>query len=138
MKNRYFVSGITILFGVLLLLIPTVLFPVCSSEEMKMACYYTARTELGLGFFVVLMGAVSLFTANAGVRIGCGLAQAGAGILVLLYPAKLTGLCKMGEMLCRMRTFPALIVTGVLLIVLSIGNAVYLIRKDRKDYGKAN
>lgn len=36
----------------------------------------------------------------------------------------------MSDMACRIQTFPALIVAGILLSVLSIINILYLIRKD--------
>lgn len=136
MKNRLITSFIYIVLGVLLILIPTKLFPVCSSGNMKMSCYYTARAELGLGALVILLGAAAILSANDGIRGGLSIAQFGIGILVLLYPTKLIGLCKMSDMKCRIQTLPALIVVGVLLIILSAVNAVYLIGKEWKLHDK--
>jgi hypothetical protein len=49
------------------------------------------------------------------------------GVLLIFIPTVLAPVCDM----CRMQTLPALIVVGVLIIVLSIVNVFYSIR--RKD-----
>lgn len=132
MKNRSIYSLLTVVLGLLVVLVPTVLFPVCDSSEMRMACYYSGQTAIGQGCLIVLLGVISFFFSNKGVRAGISIAQLLNSILVLIYPAKLIGLCKMETMDCRMKTFPAIIVVGTLLIVISLANSVYLILKSRK------
>ena len=126
MKNRISISVLFILSGVLLVLIPTVLFPVCSTEKMKMACYFTKKAEIGLGIVIAALGVLYFFFKNEGVRLGISLSQILLTVLVLAYPLKLIGICKNSEMACRVKTLPALIVASVLLGVVSIGNSLYL------------
>lgn len=126
MKNRISISILFILSGLLVVLIPTVLFPVCSAEKMKMACFFTKKTEIGLGIVIAAIGALYFFFKNEGVRLGLSLTQILLSALVLLYPTKLIGICKNTEMACRVKTLPALIVVTVLLGVVSIGNSLYL------------
>ena len=126
MKNRISISILFILSGLLVVLVPTVLFPVCSTEKMKMACYFTKKAEIGLGIVIAAIGALYFFFKNEGVRLGLSLTQILLSALVLLYPTKLIGICKNTEMACRVKTLPALIVVTVLLGVVSIGNSLYL------------
>lgn len=85
------VSVLYIFLGIVLVLIPTKIFPVCDSEKMKMACYYTKQAEIGLGLLVTLLGIISTVFKNSNVRLGISLSQLGAAILVFLYPIKLIG-----------------------------------------------
>lgn len=126
MKNRIIVSIIYIVLGILLALVPTVLFPTCDATEMKMACYYTKQAEVGLGVLVAVLGIVALLSKNADVRSGLSLAILGIAVLVVVYPLYLTGLCKMSDMMCRLRTLPALILISVVIGVVAIINFLYL------------
>lgn len=126
MKNRVIVSIIYIVLGILLALVPTVLFPTCDATEMKMACYYTKQAEVGLGVLVAVLGIVALLSRNASVRSGLSLAILGIAVLVVAYPLYLTGLCKMSDMMCRLRTLPALILISVVIGVVAIINFLYL------------
>ena len=126
MKNRIIVSIIYIVLGILLALVPTVLFPTCDATEMKMACYYTKQAEVGLGVLVAVLGVVALLSKNASVRSGLSLAILGIAVLVVVYPLYLTGLCKMSDMMCRLRTLPALILISVVIGVVAIINFLYL------------
>ena len=98
---------------------------------MKMACYYTKQAEIGLGILITLLGIVFIAAKNENIRIGISISQLLVALLVFLYPIKLIGLCKMSTMACQMRTLPALTVAGVFLVVISAGNLLYLIRKDK-------
>ena len=136
MKNRIGIAIAYVVLGVLLILIPTKLFSVCGTSEMKMACYYTQRTVIGIGFVVAVLGAVTILFKNAAIRFGISIAQLGFAALVFLYPLKLIGLCKMSTMHCQVGTKPALIIAGIILIVLSVGNAAYLYIKELRVVSK--
>ena len=132
MKNRIITALLFILSGLLTILAPTVLFPVCSSE-MKMACFYTAKAEIGVGAVILILGIVTLALSDRKARLGISIAQFLNAILVLALPLKLTGICKMSEMACRAKTLPALIVISVILLVTAGVNAGYLAVTGGKD-----
>lgn len=132
MKNRVLSSAVYIVLGILLVLTPTVLLPTCNSESMKMACYYTGRAEIGLGILIIILGGILFVFSKEEIREGISIAQIGIGVLILLYPTKIIGLCGMSDMDCRVQTFPALIVISVILIVVSVVNILYITRKKQK------
>lgn len=126
MKNRIIFSLANIILGVLLILVPTVLLKPCSHEEMKMACYYTSRAEIGIGAFIIFLGVATALAKGKEIRTGISIALLGAGILAIAFPLKLTGLCGMSSMACHVKTLPGIVVVSVLLEALSIINIVFL------------
>lgn len=131
MKNKASISILHILLGFLILLTPTVIFPVCSGE-MKMNCDYTGQAEIGLGVLIVLLGAISLILPEK-VRAGINIAISGIGILTILFPVKLIGVCRNNIMTCNTATRPMLVVTGGVVFFVSVINAVYLLKKEEVD-----
>lgn len=134
MKNRIGFSITYILLGALLSLIPTVIFPVCQSEK-KMSCYYTSRAEFGIGIIIIILGVAYILFKSEELRAGISLSIAVNSILIVLLPLKLTGLCKMSDMACRIGTLPALIVIAIIIAAVSIGNFVYILiaSKSKKN-----
>ena len=129
MKIRIIFAAAFILLGLLVILAPTVLFPVCESE-MKMACFFTKKAEIGAGLVIAALGVIYFFLKNKDIRLGISIAQFLNAGLVLAFPAKLTGLCKMSDMACRVKTYPALIVLSVLLALTAAVNIVFLIKSE--------
>ena len=132
MKNRFIVSIATIILGILVVLIPNAIFPVCESMEMKMSCYYSGQAVTGVGILITLLGIAALFIGNENIRLGISIAQVLNAILVLALPLKLTGLCKMESMDCRKATLPAWIVVSVLLIIINVAGVVLISIKNRE------
>ena len=129
MKNRIIFAAAFVLLGLLVILAPTVLFPVCESE-MKMACFFTKKAEIGAGLVIAALGVIYFFLKNKDIRLGISIAQFLNAGLVLAFPVKLTGLCKMSDMACRVKTYPALIVLSVLLALTAAVNIVFLIKSE--------
>jgi len=132
MKNRTFFALAFVLLGLFTILAPTVLLPVCESEK-KMACYYTAQAEIGIGILIAVLGVVYFFLKKESTRLGIAIAEFFTSGLVLAFPLKLTGLCKMSDMACRVKTYPALIVVAILLIVVSIIDIFFLARSEKQE-----
>ena len=133
MKNRIIIAALFIISGLLVILGPTALFPVCSAEKMKMACYYTSKAEIGLGSLIGVLGIVYFFFKDKGVRLGLSIAQLANAVLILLYPLALTGLCGKEDMDCRVGTLPALIVLSVVLGVTAIVNILFFARSKKQS-----
>ena len=131
MKNRIIFAAVFVLLGLLVILAPTVLFPVCESE-MKMACFFTKKAEIGVGLLIAAIGVVSFFLKNKDIRIGLSIAQFLNAALVLALPLKLTGLCKKSDMACRVKTLPALIVLSVLLAIVA-ASEIFILAKSEQE-----
>ena len=126
MKNKVAVSILFVVLGILILLAPTVIFPVCPAD-MKMHCQYTKQAEIGIGILIAVLGIVAFFFSEE-IRAGISLAVAGIGILEIAIPTKLIGVCGSNMMTCHSATRPLLVVLGVLTIIVSVANSVYLLK----------
>jgi len=84
-------------------------------------CRWPAITPLAI---------IGLFVAEA-TRAGLDIANAVLGVLVILVPTVLIGVCKGAMMHCHMVTLPTLVVLGVLTTVFSV-IAAYLDLKPAK------
>ena len=133
MKNRVIFGLLFIAAGVLIILSPTVLFPVCGAHEMKMACYYTKQAEIGIGGLIAALGVVYLLFSNKDLHIGLSIAQLFSAVTVILYPLKLTGLCKMADMACRVKTLPALVVLSILLAVIAVISIIIQAKRNENS-----
>ena len=119
MPRKLFAAISQIVLGALIAIAPQTFAHVCAVKDMPMACRYTARVALGLGVVIALLAIIGFF-APSRVRAGLDIANAVLGVLVVLVPTMLVGVCRGSMMHCHMVTMPTLIVLGVLLAVLSM------------------
>jgi len=116
------------LLGILVILTPWVLFPVCEMEglylktaagvEMPMKCGWTARAETGIGALIVVAGGLLTARSTPETRQAVGVFSVAAGILVVLFPTILIGMCQLADHPCRQLTLPALEILGVIIIII--------------------
>jgi hypothetical protein len=124
MKNPRAYGIVLLASAVLLVLIPWLLFPVCgvgryASESMgpvnAHGCYKTLIAETILAVVMVLVSAAAIFAPRRNViRLASAFAVIAAAFAVL-FPSTITGICKMQTMPCVYGTYPALIVSAVLM-----------------------
>lgn len=125
MKNKIGISIINTIIGALLILVPTVIFPVCTGD-MKMNCMYTEKVAIGIGVVIIILGVFSFFISRK-VRIGVEIAIAVLGAFIVSVPTVLIGVCN-SDMTCNIATKPALIILGGVLLIVNVANNVYLLK----------
>lgn len=130
MNKKLFAAVPQIVFGVLIAIGPQTFAHVCEVGDTPMACHYTAQTELGIGAAIAVLAAIGLFV-DGKIRAGISIANIAFGVLTIMVPTTLIGVCKGAMMHCHMVTMPVLIVLGALLIVVS-AIAAYLDAKPSK------
>ena len=108
---------LTMLCGILLSIAPFTFSPVCAAAEKIMKCNWTARAELGVGIIIAILSFLSLLPFMKNYAKGMNLAILLNGILALLLPTVLIGVCKSSQMCCRTLAQPALIVLSTLIVV---------------------
>ena len=111
---------------------PQSLFAVCEfNPEKAMKCHWMARAELGIGAVMALLGLGSMRSPSA--QLSRGLLAAGGllGILTMLLPTKLIGVCMNVHMQCVTLTRPALLVLGTA-AVLTGALGVWLLRDSQR------
>jgi len=129
------IGALLVILGILVILTPWVLFPVCEMEglylktasgvQMPMKCGWTARAETGMGALIMVAGGLLIARGSPETRQAVGVFSVATGILVILFPTVLIGMCAMAEHPCRQLTLPALEILGVIVIIIG----AYLIWK---------
>lgn len=103
-----------------------------SSMTSPMKCFWTARAELGIGFLISVAGLLLVLLRRRQARFGLTLALGLNGILALLIPLVLIGVCSDAQSSCRVLALPALSILSSFVIVLSVINAIYLYKTEKK------
>lgn len=129
-KNK--ITGIVIaLLGLLTALIPTVIFKVCAAMDGKfMKCHWTSQVEVALGIAVLVLGLLIVLSKENAAASAYAVASAVNGVLVILIPTVVIGVCGSADMPCHSGTKPALIIAGALIAAAGLINTVsYLVSK---------
>lgn len=140
-KRNRIIAAVLILIGLLIILTPWYIFPICEIAEKSgtlqmetggnndmnmesgshMTCWYTAEAEAGTGALVILAGLVLLALPNRDSRRSLGIIAAGLGVVTVLLPTYLIGMCtSFPDTPCNIGTKPALILLGALTVITGI------------------
>lgn len=129
MKNKKAAGLIAIGLGVLVTLIPEVIFPVCTDmielmngKALYMKCHWTAMAELLVGGLIIFDGILLVAFKKYETRLALSILQFLLGVSVLLIPTLLIGMCETAAMACRVGTEPGLIVVSAIIMAVSIVN----------------
>ncbi|MDR1932162.1 MAG: DUF4418 family protein [Spirochaetales bacterium] len=135
MKNRILSGTAVIIAGLLICLGPQFLFKVCGPAlshngggPVWMKCHWSAQAEIGIGALLAAFGLALLLSGSRDIRTGLSAGVFLSAILALLIPHGLIGGCPMATMPCRAISFPSITVLGILLLIISAGNILYLAR----------
>lgn len=102
------------------------------TKSMVMKCHWTVKAELGAGLLIALLGVFLLIFRSGQIRLGLSLALILNGILALLIPTVLIGVCGSLHMTCRSLALPALTILSGIVITASAANVIYLYHTDYK------
>ncbi len=91
-----------------------------SGKNIPMKCLWTSRAEIGLGVLLLAVGALFFFSHELEARRFLSILALIVGILVVLFPTKLIGVCGNPEMVCRVFMKPTLLLIGIVTAVLGI------------------
>ena len=129
-KKRWIVGVVFFALGILISIGPLTIFKVCNVGSMLMKCHWTSKAELGVGGSIALNGLLMVCINQKKVHLGLTLAVFPLGILTILVPTALIGVCDSERMQCRMLTYPMLCLLGGLLIIISAVNMFFLVKKQ--------
>jgi hypothetical protein len=143
-NRQILLAGILIVLGALIIVTPWYIFPICEVEGITshpessmsmgaasdtsagtgagtiMKCGYTARAEAAVGALVILAGLTLLALPGRDARRALGVNVIGLGVVTVLIPTILIGVCSAANAPCRIGTLPALILLGVLTAIAGI------------------
>ena len=142
MKSRLIAGMATLAVGLLFILVPLYLFPVCEKTlittgnvVVPMKCFWTARMAAGLGAVIAVLGLLTCLSRSAGVRLGMAVSSLLLGLLAIAIPGFLIGVCMNEAMPCHMGTLPALYLLAAILLILSLASILHL-RGKMKNTGE--
>ncbi|WP_294826943.1 DUF4418 family protein [Gilliamella sp. G0441] len=157
MKNRIILSLFFVFLGLMIILFPIYILPVCPHPDALvntahginnqvantghmhtgagkiMKCFWTARAELGIGALIIVIGTLMLLSRTIFVRLGLSMALACISLLAIAIPTILIGVCSNEMMRCNMGAKPALVLLSGILFVVSILNSLYLNKLVKKN-----
>ncbi len=127
-KNVNLYGVLLVILGILIILVPWIIFPVCEMEgiyvvtaagaKLPMTCGWTARAETGVGALIILAGGLLIARSTRETRQAVGIFSIAMGALVVLFPTVIIGMCKVATHPCRLTTLPALEILGVIVIII--------------------
>jgi hypothetical protein len=122
------IGALLVLLGIVIILAPWIIFPVCEIEgsfvetasgaKLPMTCGWTARAETGIGALIVVGGGLLIARSTPDTRQAVGVFSIAMGALVVLFPTVLIGMCRVATHPCRLTTLPALEILGVVVIII--------------------
>ena len=135
MKNRLLSGIVFLIIGFLIAIGPKTIFAVCEPMEdgHYMKCHWAAQAELGVGLVIVLLAVLVLVIVSRQIRIGLNIGITVLALLAVLIPTELIGVCGGEHMQCHSLTRPVLVLLGVVGILYSLVNVVYLWKNKEKE-----
>ena len=101
-----------------------------NGKTVPMKCHWTAIAEIGMAVPLLGVGAVTAVSKRKeSRRILAGLGAL-LGVFVILFPTALIGVCASADMLCNSVMKPTLILSGILIIAISV---VTLVMSERQS-----
>jgi hypothetical protein len=94
-------------------------------KQVSMKCHWTARAELGLALPLLAVGAMMPFARNKGSRRILGVSAVALGIVTILLPAGLIGVCMSPDMPCVSTMKPALLLMGALVVGIGLATLAF-------------
>ena len=149
MKNIFTrrISGIIfIVTGLLIAIGPQTVFKPCtallelvSGRMVPMRCHWAAAAETGIGGAIAFLGLLLLFfpvgsKGSSQLRLGLSISLAVMGLVTVLLPTKLIGVCMTKTMECNLLMLPMLMVLGSAVIAAALAN-VFLLYKEAASAG---
>ncbi len=101
--------------------------------RMPPRCYWTAQAELTLAVPLLALAGMLAFSRRKEARRALLVLGAILGVLVILLPARLIGVCADSGASCKLIMEPAIILAGSLLAGISL--ASLLLSERRSEYG---
>lgn len=138
MRNRLIFGGLFTGLGILVMVVPFLILPVCDGQvllangsSVPMKCHWMAQAELGTGAVLAVIGLFCLVFRDPKARYGLALAALPVAGLVGALPSFLIGVCKNPQMPCHAGTYPALMILSGLIALIALQALLLYARESR-------
>jgi hypothetical protein len=100
-----------------------------NGSTIPMKCHWTAQASLGMAILILAVGGYMVFSQRKGTRRVLSIMGMLLGAVVILLPTLLIGVCANPAMLCDSIMMPTLVLSGILVIAISL---VALVISERR------
>lgn len=94
-------------------------------RQISMKCHWTGVAELAVSVPLLVVGGLMFFSRRRESGRTLGTVGTSLGAMVLLLPTALIGVCMSPDMPCVSLMKPALLLTGALVVVASLGAVAF-------------
>ena len=91
-----------------------------TGKSIPMKCHWTALAEIGVAVPLALIGLFNITSKRKETLQTLSVIGLALGVMTILFPTVLIGVCVNPDMPCRMIELPTLILSGILVIVASL------------------
>lgn len=133
-------AGLLIVMALLIGIVPQ--FTDCASQgrqltlenggQMPMKCHWTAIAEIGMAVPLLAAGVLMMVSTRKESLRNLSLLGGLQGILIILLPTWLIGVCANPNMVCNSTMKPALIMLGGLTVVLGVIGVARTLRRTQE------
>ena len=95
-----------------------------TGKTIPMKCHWTGRAALAMAFPLAAVGLLLVFSRRKETRRALSIVAAVSGIMVILLPTVLIGVCGSPDMICNMIERGALVLAGVLTVACGVAGLV--------------
>ena len=113
-------------FGAVISNLSLFLLPFCGGN---MPCRTTSYVEAILGAVILVLGVASIFAKSVDLQIGYLLAIAVTGLLIVLVPTVIVGVCAHSHMGCHAVSLPVLVLLGAAVASSALATGFFLYRR---------
>jgi hypothetical protein len=100
-------------------------------REIAMKCHWTGRAELALAIPLLAMGLFLVFSKGTESLRSLSLTSILMGVLIILVPTVLIGVCGSAMMICNAVMKPTLILLGSLVIAGGVAGVLQTLNKGK-------
>lgn len=130
-KISKILAAIAAAIGVLVMATPRYILPVCEhygklmetkmGMKIPMKCSWMAQGELGVGLVILVAGLLLLLSRQAETKKMLNAVLVVLGVIVILLPTTLIGVCANIEMPCNAAAAALQLLGGLLVVVAALG-----------------
>lgn len=120
MSRKKILGYISAIIGILLVLAPKFITPVCPPMEngMFMKCHWMGNMTIGIGAVILVLAIIFIIVKDSKISLGLAISNIAIGVLEILNAHVLIGGCMKADMACRAKTIPfCTLLSGILVLV---------------------
>lgn len=104
-----------------------------NGKTVPMKCHWTGIAEIGVAIPLAMVGVFEIFSKRKESYNFLSGTGAALGVMAILFPTALIGVCSNPEMLCNMVMKPGLILSGAL--VVGVSTVVFIASRKMAETG---